>query len=597
MSEELNSFNTQGDGGNTQPLQTEQPIEPQLAQENIQPQQTAQPQTVQENVQPQDMQGDADTAQAETNRDNTATTESAESNTAPQRDNPPMPDSAFLPQNGQPYYNNPQVSPFSGSPQYGTYPQQNMNGYGAYRPLSNPFGGQNNQPLSGGQYAGAMPQNNAPQNPYAQASDRVVAPQYGTVNFELKPKEKKSMPAGLIIFLVTAFIVLVVCICLTVIAVSRSSSDSGKDSDVFSYNYQQPTSGYQFGAQPSTESDDALEKSDLVDTTDKNGPQIELKNQPRDILDGEKYTAKYAYDKAEDSVVGVIGYTTQSKEKIGSQGTGIIISENGYIVTNSHVIGDSKTKYKVTVSIDGQEYDAQVTGYDSRTDIAVLKIDKTGLTPAEFADSAEVSVGQEVVAIGNPGGIDFSNSLTQGIVSALDRNVSHGNVSYIQTDAAINPGNSGGPLLNMSGQVIGITTVKIVNTSYEGMGFAIPSQQAVSVIDSIIKQGYVEGRVRIGLTGNEINSTYSSYYGIPVGVYVVSVDETGPLADSDVEPGDVITKIDDVDITSFSVLYKELDKHKPGDVVTLTYQSVDDAETEYTEHTVEVTLAADSSAE
>ncbi|MGN0456054.1 MAG: trypsin-like peptidase domain-containing protein [Acutalibacteraceae bacterium] len=480
---------------------------------------------------------------------------------------------------------NPQTSPF-------TPPiNQNGGGQGCFQPENQPY-------AAGGQSGSFMcPQGAQPQNPYAQAGQGIPPqPQYGTVNFSPAPKEKKSVPSGLIIFLVTAFVVLVLCICLTVVAVSKSPSGSRYTDDIFD-DYQLPTSGYEHGTQAPTQSDNALDKSDLTDTTDKNGQQIKLNKQPADILENAKFTAKYAYDKAKDSVVGIVGYQEKEKKKIGSQGTGIVISENGYIVTNSHVIGDSKTKYKVVVLIDGQEYDAQVTGYDSRTDIAVLKIDKTDLKPADFADSGEVSVGQEVVAIGNPGGINFSNSLTQGIVSALDRDVSHGNVSYIQTDAAINPGNSGGPLLNMSGQVIGITTVKIVNTSYEGMGFAIPSQQAVSVIDSIIKQGYVEGRVRIGLTGNEISSAYSSYYGMPIGIYVVSVDEKGPLADGDIEPGDIVTKIDDVDITSFSVLYKELDKHKPGDVVTLTYQRVDDAETEYTEYTQEVTLAADSAAE
>lgn len=437
-----------------------------------------------------------------------------------------------------------------------------------------------------------------PQNPYEQpGQDIPPQPQYGTVNFSPAPKEKKSIPSGLIIFLVTAVVVLVVCICLTVVAVSKSPAGSRYTDDIFGYDFQQPTSGYEYGTQAPVQSDNALDKSDLTDTTDKNAQRIKLNKQPENILDNAKFTAKYAYDKAKDSVVGIVGYQEKEKKKIGSQGTGIVISENGYIATNSHVIGDSKTKYKVVVLIDGQEYDAQVTGYDSRTDIAVLKIDKTDLKPADFADSGEVSVGQEVVAIGNPGGINFSNSLTQGIVSALDRDVSHGNVSYIQTDAAINPGNSGGPLLNLSGQVIGITTVKIVNTSYEGMGFAIPSQQAVSVIGSIIKQGCVEGRVRIGLTGNEITSAYSGYYDMPIGIYVVSVDEKGPLAEGDIEPGDIVTKIDDVDITSFSVLYKELDKHTPGDVVTLTYQRLNNNETEYTEHTQKVTLAADSAAE
>ncbi|MCQ4023011.1 MULTISPECIES: S1C family serine protease [unclassified Ruminococcus] len=534
----------------------------------------------------------------------------------PKPDVAPNTDTPFMPNQNQ-QYSNPRQTPFA----------QAQNGYqtGCYQPINQPMNQSINQPINQGVYMpmnqGAyMPCNQpytantpnipnvppapaaAPQNPYAQPVQNMPAqPQYGTVNFARPPKENRSFPAGLIIFLVTAVVVLTLCICLTVVAVSKSpSSADGFADKIFDYNYQQPTSNDDNDTQKPTESsnDDALDKNEVVDTTDENGPQITLKKQPKDIFEAEKYNAKYAYDKAKTSVVGVIGYTDKDKDTIGSQGTGIIISENGYIVTNSHVIGDSKTKYRVVVMIAGQEYEAQVTGYDSRTDIAVLKIEKTGLTAADFADSAEVSVGQEVVAIGNPGGINFSNSLTQGIVSALDRDVSHGNVSYIQTDAAINPGNSGGPLLNMSGQVIGITTVKIVNTSYEGMGFAIPSQQAVSIIDSIIKQGYVEGRVRIGLTGNEINSAYSSYYNMPVGIYVVTVDENGPLAGSDIQPGDIITKIDDVDITSFSVLYKELDKHKPGDVVTLTYKHPNESETDYTEeHTLEVTLAADSSAQ
>lgn len=430
---------------------------------------------------------------------------------------------------------------------------------------------------------------NLPQSSYMPQQN---VPQYNAGAFAPVQKQKKSIPTGLIAFLVSAAVVLGLCICLTVVAVSSTSTNTSNNSAGNSggYGNSSPFSG---GYDDSLlEDSDALDESDLIDTTDENGPQIELEKQPADIFSSDKYTAKYAYDKSKSSVVGVLAYSDKEKTEIGSQGTGIIISSNGYIVTNSHVIDDSKTKYRVTVSIDGEEFDAQVTGYDSRTDIAVLKIDKTGLTPASFADSSEVEVGQEVVAIGNPGGIEFSNSVTQGIVSALDRDVSHGNVSYIQTDAAINPGNSGGPLLNMSGQVIGITTIKIVNTSYEGMGFAIPSQQAVSVIDSIIKKGYVEGRVRMGLTGNEINATYSSYYNLPVGIYVVTVDEDGPLADGDIYPEDVITKIDDVEITSFSVLYKELEKHKAGDVVTLTYCCPED-NYEY-EYTIDVVLEADT---
>lgn len=442
----------------------------------------------------------------------------------------------------------------------------------------------------------------APINPYsAQHPSQTAQPPFDA---SAKTPKSKRLTAGIIIFLAAAVAVLAVCVGLTA-AVSLNSQSSSRDSNN-GYSIFSPTSpdnydnydnyGYYDSYDQSQEEQDVLDDSDVVDTTDENGPQIELKSQPDNIFTSEAYTAKNAYDKAKESVVGIVAYNDKECTEIASQGTGIIISENGYIITNSHVIDDSRTRYKVEVIIDDAEYDAQVTGFDSRTDIAVLKIDETGLTPAEFADSDELQVGQSVVAIGNPGGVSFSNSITQGIVSALDRDVDHGSATYIQTDAAINPGNSGGPLLNMDGQVVGITTVKIVNTSYEGMGFAIPSKQAASVVDSIIKYGYVEGRVRIGVTGTEITSYYSSYYDMPMGIYVNSIDEDGPLADTDLEVGDIITKIDDVEITSFSTLYKELDKHSPGDVVTLTCKyAVDEYGTQYEEFTIEVTLQEDVS--
>lgn len=506
-------------------------------------------------------------------------------------------------------------------PQPGQYncPPQNPN-YSQYqnRPTGQPYGqyqnyaaGASQGGYSGGYYYGNAPRggwqpqqpNSAPQNinqtgnPYAAVQPSVSPyPQgNGAPHYAQPPKKKTS--AGLIIFLIIAAIVLLVCGIFAVYAVSQSTEDVFGNSGVF--DRQQPDSDddYSDGIWPffadEEEDPNALSDSDLVDTTNENAAELKLEKQPSDIFTSDKYTAKNAYDKAKESVVGIVAYNDREMTEIGSQGTGIVISSDGYIVTNSHVIDDSKKRYKVAVIIGGEEIEAQVTGYDTRTDIAVLKIEKTGLTPASFANSDEVQVGQEVVAIGNPGGIDFSNSITQGIVSALDRDLSRRNVSYIQTDAAINPGNSGGPLLNMSGQVIGITTIKIINTSYEGMGFAIPSQQAADVINSIIKQGYVEGRVRIGITGNEINSTYASYYDMPVGIYVVSIDADGPLADSELQEGDIITKIDDVEITSFSVLYNELDKHSAGDTVTLTYEYLSSLSDEYEEETLTVTLETD----
>ena len=473
---------------------------------------------------------------------------------------------------------------------YQGYPQQNNAGAYQGYPQQNNAGAYQGYPQQNNATPYQTPRFDANSNPYSYYP--YAAPT--TASYAAPKKKGKKTPTGLIVFFATAAIALVVCIALfATVAVTYSPNIVNGGSSIDDYgNYESPTSGG-FSVIPSeTEPETAIPDNEVTDTTNENGSPIELEDQPEDIYTNEGYAAKYAYDNAKDAVVGVIGYKEKEKKTMGSQGTGMVISEDGYIITNSHVIGDSRQKYKVTVMIGGEEYDAQVTGFDSRTDIAVLKIEKTGLTPARFTDSSQVSVGQEVVALGNPGGMKFSNSLTQGIVSALDRDVSHGSVSYIQTDAAINPGNSGGPLLNMSGQVVGMTTIKLVNTSYEGMGFAIPSKLIVSVADSIIKKGYVPGRVKIGITGAEINQYYAQSYGLPMGIYVNSVDSQGPSADSGISEGDIITKIDDVDITSFTVLYSELDKHSAGDKVTLTYsRAVDDEGSEFREYTAEIELA------
>lgn len=423
---------------------------------------------------------------------------------------------------------------------------------------------------------------------------------YYGINFApLNNRVNNKFPVGLVVFLLSAVLAVVLCVCIILTVFFSNISSIGKiDERVGNgFGYQIPTSGdfdkFFNDASPG-EGKDALDANDVLDTTCKDAPQIKLYGQPGDIFSNGKYTAKYAYDKSKQSVVGIIAYDNKDKSSVASEGTGIVISENGYIVTNSHVISNSRTKYKITVKINDEEFDAQVTGYDSRTDIAVLKIEKTGLLAADFANSDEVQIGQDIVAIGNPGGLQFSNSITRGIISAVNRDVSHGNVSYIQTDAAINPGNSGGPLLNMSGQVIGITTVKIVTTGYEGMGFAIPSRQATSVIDNIIKHGYVVGRVRIGVTGNEIVNDSLSSYNISSGIYVISVDEQGPLARTGIKPGDIITKIDGVEVTGFSVIFKELDKHSAGDIITLTYRSASASAKKYNEEiTIDVKLQED----
>ena len=345
--------------------------------------------------------------------------------------------------------------------------------------------------------------------------------------------------------------------------------------------------------EPTTDAPEPTEdKSDTVPLPDKNedlysnSVEVVLNKFPKDYTDTNKYTTQYAYKAVTDSTIGVVCYEEGFSKEPASQGTGIIISKDGYIATNSHVIGDSRSLYYVEViTNDGTTYEAKVIGYDSRTDLAVLKVNATDLTPATFCDSQYVEVGQDVIAVGNPGGIEFQNSLTRGVVSALNRELSlSSQVTYIQTDAAINPGNSGGPLCNMYGQVIGINTAKISSDSYEGMGFAIPSATVKEIVDDLISKGYVQNRVRLGISGTEVNSSMQQYYSVPAGILVGDISKDGPCDGKGIEKNDIITAIDDEKISSFSEIYAILAKHKPGDEVVLSVYKTEQ------DKTIEVTV-------
>ena len=314
------------------------------------------------------------------------------------------------------------------------------------------------------------------------------------------------------------------------------------------------------------------ETTESHNLADPNGPKLQTEDHPGG--DEGQLSAEQVYAGASPSVVGIVIYDKNAG--VGSdqkgEGSGIVLSEDGYIVTNSHVVGDSKQYGVKVVLSDKTEYAGTVVGYDTRTDLAVVKADAKGLTPAKFGNSDQTAVGAWVMAIGNPGGLDFAMSLTRGVVSAVNRSVGSTSnlVGYIQTDAAINPGNSGGPLLNMYGQVIGINTSKIVATGYEGMGFAIPINTAKSVIDDLISLGYVSGRVRLGMTGKVVGKYQAEIYGVPQGIMIQEIADDSDLGNQGIQAGDIITKVNGVDIDSFSVLYGELTKYKPGDEITLT---------------------------
>lgn len=373
---------------------------------------------------------------------------------------------------------------------------------------------------------------------------------------------------------------------------NNDRSDSGN-----SFRLPNKDSTTPFETLPNTSSQGKThDESDYSDKVNKDYSGMKLESNPKDAKTNGSYTAAKASEKVSDSVVGILCYSDDVPDQAdtttaSSQGSGIIFSQDGYVITNAHVIGNSKTAYAIrVVTSDGKVYKAGVVGYDSRTDIAVLKMDDAkGLTPATFGDSSQLEVGQDIIVVGNPGGLDYQNTTTKGVISALDRKLSTSSLTkYIQTDAAINPGNSGGPLVNYYGQVVGITTSKIVSETYEGMGFAIPSQTVKSIVDTLVKNGYVEGRVKIGISGIAVTSDQASNYNVPQGIYVQSIVSGGPCDGTSLEEGDIITEVDGETITSFADVYAILETHKPGDKIKVKYYSSSTGNGE-----IEITLQED----
>jgi serine protease Do len=279
--------------------------------------------------------------------------------------------------------------------------------------------------------------------------------------------------------------------------------------------------------------------------------------------------------KAGPAVVGVVSKMTTSTffgmmQETEGGGSGIIIKPDGYVITNQHVI-EGASAVKVILS-NGKEYDAKLIGQDKKTDLAVIKIEETGLPTAELGESSALEVGELAVAIGNPLGQEFAGSVTAGVVSALNRtmNVDGRQYTLIQTDASINPGNSGGALVNKFGQVVGINTVKIGTSGYEGMGFAIPIDIAMPIINELLESGYVKGRPVIGLGLREINEPTSKRYNLPEGLYVLEVTEFSGAEKAGVKVSDIITKANGKDVRTVDELNKIRDTFKAGDSIELT---------------------------
>ncbi len=413
---------------------------------------------------------------------------------------------------------------------------------------------------------------------------------------------KKKMSAGLIVVIVVLCVLLLGSVIgiVTYITYNNNQKNSLPSNNSFdSYSFTLPDSGsngggYNYSYEQETTAPSVHEETDYSDKTDSSYSGLKLNSKPKDASTNSAYTSEYAFNKVSDSVVGVVCYTNEitSVEYCSSQGSGIIISSDGYVLTNAHVIGNSKTAYLIQiVTSNGKTYTAGVVGYDTRTDIAVLKADDAkNLTPATFGDSDSIELGEDIIAVGNPGGLDYQNSITKGVVSAVNRELSSSSlVKYIQTDAAINPGNSGGPIVNLYGQVIGVATSKIVSEKYEGMGFAIPSATVSEIVNSLIKNGYVAGRVKIGITGGTVSASTAQSYNIPQGILVQNITSGGPCDGTELEVGDIITEADGQTVTSFSDIYEILEEYNPGDKITLKYYRTSDG----TEGSIEITLQED----
>ena len=283
--------------------------------------------------------------------------------------------------------------------------------------------------------------------------------------------------------------------------------------------------------------------------------------------------------KAGPSIVGVkVSYMTQSffgTQEADEEGSGIIYSEDGYIITNYHVIESAINNNTAVVAIsipnDEKTYEAKIIGGDEATDLAVVKIDKTGLTPAEFGESSKLNVGELAVAIGNPLGQEFAGSVTVGYISALNREITTDGRTYnlVQTDAAINPGNSGGALVNSVGQVIGINTVKISVTGVEGLGFAIPIDDAMPIIKELIDNGKII-RPYIGISGMDLDEITAKRNNLVQGIYVAQVLNGSPAKEAGIQKGDVIVKFEGTETITMQKLNQIKNTKKIGDTVTIT---------------------------
>lgn len=311
-----------------------------------------------------------------------------------------------------------------------------------------------------------------------------------------------------------------------------------------------------------------------------------------------------AVEIAEKCRISVVGVMTYQNGKLSGEGSGVVMGTDKegkytYIITCAHVVKGSGLTYGI-LTLDEKRYEASLVAYDERTDIGVLKVEANDLTAAEFGDSSQLKVGETVYAIGNPGGSEYFGSITNGIVSAIDRSVSSTyTLTSIQHNAAINPGNSGGALVNSKGQVIGINSSKIAATDYEGMGFAVPMSTVKPIVESLIKYHYVPNRPKLGIQYASVSS-YQMYSmvvaikGLPAGSLVIAgISNDSSLASTDAQVGDLIIAVNGKDMDDSSVLLDLIDKGAVGDTMTLTLCRVENRTYKTSTFDVTITLVED----
>ena len=318
----------------------------------------------------------------------------------------------------------------------------------------------------------------------------------------------------------------------------------------------------------SSTDDNSVIRSKTIDVTT-NSTSTEMT--PQDVYENYVNAVVLVYNQGTTST-----YWGQAESQ--SSGSGMIISKDGYVLTNNHVVEGAEKLTVMTTS--GEEYDATVIGADEVNDVALLKIEGDEDFPTvSIGDSDQIEVGEQVCAIGNPLG-ELTNTLTVGYVSALDREISESStgttINMFQTDCAINSGNSGGPIFDMNGNVVGITTAKYSSSGYsnaasvEGIGFCIPINDAMSIVNDLMQYGYVKGRVSMGVSVRAMDTTVAQYYNLPTGVYVAGVTSGSAAENAGIQEGDMICAIDGDETASVAALKQKLKDYKPGDTATVS---------------------------